>query len=182
MPPDFARLVDEQYQSAFRFAYSLCGNEADASDLTQQAFYLAQTRLHQLRDSSKSKSWLFTILHREFLRMRRREATRRNYDVELRESAETPTSVDQAQHIDAGRLMGILQSLDEHFRVPLSLFYVEQLSYKEIAAMIDIPIGTAMSRLARGKQLLRDLLERENRSEREKIVPMDREGAKEANE
>jgi RNA polymerase sigma-70 factor (ECF subfamily) len=171
--PGFDQFVNEHYQAAYRFAFSLCGNPSDASDITQQSFYLAHLRSHQLRDAGKRKQWLFTILHREFLRTRRREAAHPLSTLEFSEPLLPHITVDHASSIDGKTLLSVLQTLDESFRVPLVLFYLEQLSYKEIAATLEVPIGTVMSRLARGKVMLRQCLE-EKRGETSagKIVPL----------
>src|SRR4029077_4252090 len=69
---DFEQIVSQHYEPLYRFALSLTHSEADACDLTQQTFYLWATKGHQLRDRSRAKSWLFTVLHREFLNIRKR--------------------------------------------------------------------------------------------------------------
>ena len=158
MPNPFEQFVEAHYQAAYRFALSLCCHEADASDLTQQVFCIAQEKFHQVREASKQKSWLFTIMAREFRRGRRQRATHPHHSLELVEDELPLTTVDHATVIDSHDLLGTLLGLEEHYRVPLSLFYLEQLSYKEIAEAIDVPIGTVMSRLARGKELLRQSL------------------------
>ena len=155
MAESFEQFVDEQYQPAYRFALSLCCHEADACDLTQQVFGLAQAKFHQVRDRAKQKSWLFTILSREFFRSRRQRGLHPHHSLELVEAELPAQTVDHATRIDARGLPARMLALEEHFRVPLRLFYFEQLSYKEIAVVIKVPIGTVMSRLARGKELLR---------------------------
>ena len=160
----FEPFVEEHYQAAYRFALSLCGHEADACDLTQQVFCIAQKKFHQVRDPSKQRSWLFTILAREFRRGRKQRASHPHHSLELVEDELPLITVDHATRIDARDLLGTLLGLEEHYRVPLSLFYLEQLSYKEIAAVIGVPIGTVMSRLARGKELLRQTLTARARS------------------
>ena len=173
IPDGFEQLVGDYYQATFRFALSLSCNYDDACDLTQQAFSIAQAKLHQLRDPAKQKSWLFTILRREFLRGRRHRSMHEHHSLEFVEAELPPITVDHAAQIDARSVLGVLQSLDDHFRVPLSLFYFEQLSYKEIAEVIDAPIGTVMSRLARGKELLRQRLEHTGKGVAEqKVVPL----------
>ena len=69
---DFEQIVSQYYEALYRFALSLTRREDDARDLTQQTFYIWATKGHQLRDRSKVKAWLFTILHREFLYIRKR--------------------------------------------------------------------------------------------------------------
>ncbi len=159
VPESFCEFVEAYYQPAYRFAFSLSGNHADACDITQQAFYLAHLRSGQLRNTGKRKQWLFTILHREFLRTVRRAAAHPQTTLELAEPALPLITVDHAAALDGKTVVGVLQTLEEHFRLPLVLFYLDQLSYKEIAAVLEIPIGTVMSRLARGKELLRQQLE-----------------------
>ena len=176
MPESFEQLVEEYYQPAYRFAFSLSGNHSDACDITQQAFYLAHTRSHQLRDPAKRKQWLFTILHREFLRTRRRETAHPQSALEFCEHALPHIHVDHAATLDSKTVLLALQTLDENFRMPLALFYLDQLSYKEIAAALDIPIGTVMSRLARGKQMLRQRLEEKRVGDNGKIIPLPRAG------
>ena len=70
---DFESLVSRYYSSLYQFAFSLTRTETEASDLTQQTFYVWATKGHQLRDVSKVKTWLFTTLHREFLEKQRRQ-------------------------------------------------------------------------------------------------------------
>ena len=165
MAENFEQFVEEHYVSAYRFALSLCRQPADACDLTQQVFFIAQTKFHQVREASKQKSWLFTILAREFRRSRRQSAKYEHHPLELVEADLPLITVDHATQIDARGLLAPLLALDEHFRVPLSLFYFEQLSYKEIAQVMQAPIGTVMSRLARGKELLRQSLEKNRRTQ-----------------
>jgi RNA polymerase sigma-70 factor (ECF subfamily) len=152
--PNFEEIVDRYYAMLYRFALSLARNEADAGDLTQQTFSIWAAKGHLLRDPGKVKSWLFTTLYREFISNRRREKrwpTEDLADVEDELPAAMPDVVDV---LDAGQVMSALQSLDEAFRVPLMLFYLQQHSYEEIAQILEIPVGTVMSRLSRGKQKL----------------------------
>ncbi len=154
---DFDKIVDDFYQPLYRFALSLAKQEGDAADLVQQTFALWARRGHQLRDESKVKTWLFTTLRREFLATIRRSA--RYSDEPLpedgMEAAFTPA---QARQIDAATVMEKLQQLPLEYREPLTLFYLKQTSYAEIAEILDLPIGTVMSRLSRAKSRLRKLL------------------------
>jgi RNA polymerase sigma-70 factor (ECF subfamily) len=166
----FQQLVDAHYEALYRFALSLARRDADACDLVQQTFYLWATHGHSLRDPAAAKAWLFTTLYREFLRQNRRSARQSSIE-ELpagADSLEAP-AVDVVRGLDGAQVMQCLQEVDENYRAPLTLFYLEQLSYLEIAAVLEIPIGTVMSRLSRGKTQLRTLLERARQSPR--VVP-----------
>jgi RNA polymerase sigma-70 factor (ECF subfamily) len=148
---DFEEIVDRFYPMLYRFALSLARNEADACDLTQQTFSIWATKGHFLRDGSKAKSWLFTTLYREFISSRRREMRwpkEELSEVEHELPAAMPETVDC---LESGQVMEALQSIDETFRAPLVLFYLQEHSYEEIAHILEIPIGTVMSRLSRGK-------------------------------
>ena len=171
-PESFEAFVEEHYQAAYRFAFSLCGHHHDACDITQQAFYLAYARADQLRDPAKRKPWLFSILHREFLRTWRRENQHPQTPLEFSEAALPLLHVDHAALLDSQTVLQVLGTIDMSFRAPLVLFYLDQLSYKEIAAALELPIGTVMSRLARGKQMLRQRLEGGTARAGGKIVPL----------
>lgn len=171
---NFEEIVDRFYPMLYRFALSLSRNEADASDLTQQTFSVWATKGHLLRDESKVKSWLFTTLYREFISNRRRETRwpkQEISEVEHELPCAMPEAVDSA---DSGQVMEALQSIDETFRAPLVLFYLQEHSYEEIAQILNVPIGTVMSRLSRGKQKLQQaLLSRRAQDEAgAKIIPM----------
>jgi len=152
----FEELVDAHYQTLYRFAMSMTRDADSASDLVQETFCIWATKGGQLRDRSKAKTWLFTTLHREFL-SHRRKASRFSEEPLDEETAdeETAASEDAERQMDGQRALDLLAALDETYRTPLALFYLQQHSYKEIAAILDVPIGTVMSRLSRGKELLR---------------------------
>ena len=166
---DFQQLVARQYAPLYRFALSLSKSEADAADLTQQTFFLWASKGGQLRDRSKAKSWLFTTLYREFLSRRRHEV--RFPNVELDDAREEEMSIlPNVNAFDGVSILQALQEVDEPFRAPLTLFYLEQFSYREIADLLDVPIGTVMSRLPRGKAQLRRRLLSQQEIADQKIV------------
>ena len=137
----------------------------------QQTFFVWATKGDALRDVSKAKSWLFTTLYREFLRGRRRDARATSIeDLPAGEQDIAAEDVDRVAKLDASTVMTALQSVDEMFRAPLTLFYLEDLSYVEIAEALDVPIGTVMSRLSRGKAQLRAVLTQAERGASSKIV------------
>jgi len=151
---DFEEIVDRFYPMLYRFALSLARNEADACDLTQQTFSIWAAKGHFLRDGSKAKSWLFTTLYREFISNRRREMRwpkEELSEVEHELPCALPETVDC---LESAQVMEALQSVDETFRAPLVLFYLQEHSYEEISRILEIPLGTVMSRLSRGKQKL----------------------------
>ena len=169
--PAFTQLVDAHYASLYRFALSLARNSADAGDLVQQTFFVWATKGDALRDSAKAKSWLFTTLYREFLRGRRRDARSTSIeDLPPGEQDIAAEDVDRVAKLDAPAVMAALQSVDEVFRAPLTLFYLEELSYVEIAEALEVPIGTVMSRLSRGKAQMRAALAQADRGASSKIV------------
>jgi len=151
---DFDHIVSQHYEPLYRFAFSLTHTEADAADLTQQTFYVWATKGHQLRDRNKVKSWLFTILHRQFLSICKR--TVRFPHIELCEANEElpVVSPEVINTLEATRVLELLGQLPEPYQAALSLFYLEDYSYKEIADILEIPLGTVRSRLSRGIALL----------------------------
>jgi RNA polymerase sigma-70 factor (ECF subfamily) len=156
--PGLDSLVELHYQPLFRFALRLCGAPETASDLTQQAFYLALRNCGQLRKPSKFKPWLFSILFREFLQRRRRETRFRHDSLDDCDQDLPSFTPNPFNRLDGLTIRRALDELPETFRAVLRLYYLEDLSYREIAAHLGIPIGTVMSRLSRGKQLLREAL------------------------
>jgi RNA polymerase sigma factor (sigma-70 family) len=155
----FEDVVNAHYESLYRFALSLTRREADAGDLTQQVFYRWATKGGQLRDKSKVKAWLFTTLHREFLGQRRHEDRFPKVEISTVNDGEFPANSPLPERqLDGETTLEALQRLDETYRAPLALFYLEEHSYREIAAILEVPIGTVMSRISRGKELLRQVI------------------------
>ncbi len=151
-------IVSRFYVPLYRFALSLTRSEAEAADLTQQTFFILARRSDQIRDVSKVKFWLFTTLRREFLRSVRLQSNHPH--VELRPDIHDSPSVasDAGRALDAKFVVEALFRVEETYRIALELFYLGELSYKEIAQALEIPIGTVMSRLSRGKDQLKALL------------------------
>ena len=146
------------HDTLHRFALSLTRVEADARDLTQQTFYIWATKGHQLRDLTKVKTWSYTTLHRAFLQGRRRQS--RFPQQELDEAieqlpADTPLLADR---VDALRVLPALAQVDEKFQAAVALFYLEDYAYKDIAVILDVPVGTVKSRISRGIEQLREIL------------------------
>ena len=155
---NFERVVAQYYEPLYQFAFSLTRAEADACDLTQQTFYVWATKGHQLRDPAKVKTWLFTTLHRQFLESRRRLARFPHHELEAVSNELPVISPKTALQLDSAQVLQALARVDEVYQAPVALFYLEECSYKEIAEMLDVPMGTVKSRISRGIAQLQTLL------------------------
>ncbi len=155
---DFDNLVARFYQPLYQFAFSLTREEADACDLTQQTFCVWATKGHQLRDITKVKTWLFTTLHREFLGARRRQVRFPHVNLEHADLEMPVVSPVTTSRLDGEQVLTALAQLDEIYQAPVALFYLQDSSYNEIAEILDVPLGTVKSRLARGLARLHQLL------------------------
>jgi RNA polymerase sigma-70 factor (ECF subfamily) len=149
--------VDSLYGTALR----LTRRRADAEDLVQETYLKAFRSADQFEPGTNLKAWLFTILHNSF-RNRLRHAVRDPVyvDSEIVERAtsgrsglETPESLLMRATLDAD-LQAALDALPDAFRQAVWLRDVQEFSYAEIARMLDVPIGTVMSRISRGRRLL----------------------------
>jgi RNA polymerase sigma-70 factor, ECF subfamily len=154
----FEAIVCEHYEPLFRFAMSLTRSEPDAFDLTQETFYVWATKGHQLRDLSKVKPWLFTTLRRTFLAARRMQSRFIHRDLE-EESEQIPApSPKLADKVDSFHVLSILARVDAVYQAAVALYYLEDRSYKEIARVLAVPIGTVKSRISRGVAQLQQIL------------------------
>ncbi len=157
---DMMLLIEPSIPALRRYARALLHDRAAADDLVQDCLERAISRWHQRRPDSDARTWLFAILHNLAI-SRMRQITRRGRHLALDDADETATARPATQE-DALRyrdLMRGLETLPEDQRSVLLLVSVEDLSYAEVAKVLDIPIGTVMSRLSRARQKLLQFME-----------------------
>ena len=166
---DVAELIPQLYGMALRLAR----NRADAEDLVQDALLRAYRGYHTFKAGTNLRAWLFRILTNTFINEYRRRS-RRPKETELdEEGGATPyrfgayeqvrswsrAPEDQLiEQIFESDIVEAIEDLPVIFRIPVLLADVEGLSYKEIAQTLDLPMGTVMSRLHRGRNALRKAL------------------------
>jgi RNA polymerase sigma-70 factor, ECF subfamily len=157
---DFSEYLDGLYG----YAMVLSHNRAEAEDLVQETCLRALRAVGGLREQSNVKGWLFTILRNIWLNQVRRT---RSVQIELgadTNDASDPADAAQDPHavyasgVEQERVQAAIQQLPLVFREIILLREYEELSYQEIAALLDCPPGTVMSRLARARSKLRNLL------------------------
>ncbi len=169
---EFKELVQAWYDPLHRFAYSLTGRREDVVDLTQETFLKWARKRGTLRKRSKTKSWLFTVLYRQSLDQARRAIRFPNMEFN-EEGVSRGEGSEPRRRLDSESAVQALASLDEPFRGPLALFYFRNHSYREISEILDVPMGTVMSRIRRGKDRLRVKLET-SRESGNPVIPFSR--------
>jgi len=155
---EFQTLVDSHYAPLYRFALSLSRTEHDAADLVQDTFLAWASKGHQLLDRSKAKSWLFTTLHRRFLEGQRRSTRFQHLEITSVEAELPDLEPELLNQLDAQIVVDLLAQVDPQFRAAVALCYLEDYSYEEVAAILEVPLGTVKSRISRGIAQLKALL------------------------
>ncbi len=157
---DFQGLVDQHYAALYRFALSLTHTETNAADLVQDTFVAWASKGHQLKDLSKVKSWLYTTLHRRFLESQRRFIRFPHLELGAAEHELPNVEPELVNQLDSQEVLGLLSRIDPQYKAAVALFYLEDYSYEEIAGILDVPLGTVKSRIARGLGQLKKLVSR----------------------
>ena len=153
----FENLARQYYKSLYHYAWSLTKSPDEAADLVQDTFIIFATKGHSIRDFNKIKSWLFTTLYRQFIKSYRRSRKMIASDPQLLEEIHESSTTTPREQADAQHALLCLEKLDSKHQEVLRLFYLKQLSYKEIAEVLSVPIGTVMSRISRGKKMLKHI-------------------------
>ncbi|MBV9687137.1 MAG: sigma-70 family RNA polymerase sigma factor [Alphaproteobacteria bacterium] len=155
---DFARLLQSEIPRLRRYARALARDPARADDLVQNCLVRAISKEHLWEPGTDLRAWLFTILHNQNVNDVRR-SVREGVTVSVEDVAPALTMPPRAaatmQLRDLERAIGLLP---EEQRQVILLVGLEGMHYEEVAAVLDIPIGTVRSRLSRGREMLRRLM------------------------
>ena len=153
---EFDRAALVHVPELLRVASRLCGSAEAAEDLLQETYLQAWRSFHRFETGTNCRAWLYKILLFTYSAQKRKHA-RRPFLVDLDAAGETALSVDvpTPDALTAEAVRAAFDRLPENFRTPVLLVDVEGLTYREAAEALDVPIGTVMSRLSRGRGLLR---------------------------
>lgn len=151
-----------------RYARALLGNRAAADDLVQDTLERAWVRVAQWRVGSDLRAWLFCIMHNLRIDQSRRPAL--SVLSPVGDDFDAPTRATQADALEVSALESALGELPDEQREVLLLLALEEMSYGEIAATLCIPVGTVMSRLSRGRERLRQIMDGQPTAARLKVV------------
>lgn len=138
----------------FRVALRLCREQAKAEDLVQEAYLQAWRSFHRFEMGTNLRAWLYKIMFNVYYSGQRKERLRL---VPVEETIAETIAYDPPTPLQLTDedVIAALERLPRDFQIPLVLADVEELSYREVAEALEIPIGTVMSRLHRGRKLLR---------------------------
>ena len=159
---DMLRLIEPLIPPLRRYARALMKDRAAADDLVQDCLERAITRWHQRRADGNARTWIFTIMHNLAIN-RFRQTVFRGKHLPLDDAADAALGRPASQE-DQMRYSEVLDKV----RAVLLLVAVEDLSYAEAARVLDIPIGTVMSRLSRARERLLILMEGDD----DRVVPL----------
>ena len=159
----FEQLVAAYRNQVFRLALRMCGNEADADEVAQEAFLSAWKGLPNFRGESRFSTWLYQLTTHaaiDLMRREKRQAAAEDID-EITTADDGPSPQQQVERAETQReIRSALMQLPEEYRQVLLLRFMQELSYEEIGRALKLPAGTVKSRLNRAKAQLKDILSR----------------------
>jgi RNA polymerase sigma-70 factor, ECF subfamily len=153
---DHEGLITQQIPRLRRYARALTGDRSAADDLVQDTLERALSRFHLWRRGSDLRAWLFTIMHNIYVNQVR--ARVRQHQEAMEEAAAESLQAHEPDWVEIRAIGDALARLPDEQRSVLLLVGLEQFTYDEAARILDIPVGTVMSRLSRGRERLRVLI------------------------
>jgi RNA polymerase sigma-70 factor (ECF subfamily) len=161
---DLPRMLPEMLPRLWAFALRISGDKHDAEDLVQRACLRALERSHQLQPETSPLSWMFSIVQSIWINELQARSVRGRLNMEwddsFLETVADPRVRTPETHVMHVQIVSAVERLPQAQRVVMLLVAVEGLTYKEAAEVLDVPIGTIMSRLARARQAIGSLLAR----------------------
>jgi RNA polymerase sigma-70 factor (ECF subfamily) len=168
-PEFFESAAMPLFDQLYNFAHWLTGDRTDAEDLVQETYAKALKGFRSFEEGTNLRAWMYRILRNCFLTSRaglraQNMAALDDEDVELEvaTSHSVTPEVLLLRRESEQKVLNVLASMPVHYREIVLLCEIEEMSYKEIAQVLAIPIGTVMSRLARARKMLRQVLERKS--------------------
>ena len=178
---EFLKTVYPCLDFVFNIAFRLSGNRYDAEDLTHETFTIAYQKLHQLREPRKCRYWLLMIARNLYLRSCAKKCPGLLEVSEIEDYLavlENMVAEDDPEKLLIKKtttleIQKLLQGLPEKYKTPLVLFYTEEWSCQEIAEALKVPMGAVMSRIGRGRELMKKkILEGGRRQRGANVIPL----------
>lgn len=167
----YEQLVHAHSGDLYRFAYRLCGEPDIAEDLVQETFVEAWRSIRSLRDDKSARAWLYQILRHRFAHWVRRlkRTIRPDASMDVAEAEKSQPGPDVLTRLaDEDLLQQALNSIDERFKEPFLMVFLEGLTCAEAAEKLDIPRGTVLSRIHRARLALREFVDHHEQADRER--------------
>lgn len=157
---DFESTAMPHLDSLFRTAARAVGDRAEAEDLVQEAYLQAWKSFHRFEPGTNCRAWLFKILFHVIQQHRRKWYSSRGHETDELLEQTVAYQPPVSQSLSDEDVLAAFDKLPRQYRDVVLLADVEEFSYKEVAEALKIPVGTVMSRLSRGRKLLRSELAR----------------------
>jgi RNA polymerase sigma-70 factor (ECF subfamily) len=163
-------LIENNLDRIFNYSLFITGDREKALDLMQDTIVTVLTKKHLYKEESHFKSWIFRVLKNNYLNILKKENIRReiNFSDATPENSEEPVFLSKDKNnnylsdpILKKKISDVIASLSPEYRDVIVLVEIDQLSYEETAEVLEIPIGTVMSRLYRGRSHLKKMLKKE---------------------
>jgi RNA polymerase sigma-70 factor (ECF subfamily) len=159
----FERLIDAYQRPLHVFIWRMVQNEDDAKDICQETFFKAYKKIKSFKEKSKFSSWLYQIGYRKALDFMAKKKRQRNMLDKMEAQSQMAGNEREFEIKQADSAIGkIIDGLQHNHRTALHLFYKEEMTYKEIASVMKIPINTVKSHIHRGKESVQVKLSRMN--------------------
>ena len=176
-PAFFEQMAMPLFDQLYNFAHWLTGNRTDAEDLVQETYAKALKGFKSFEQGTNLRAWMYRILRNTFLTSRSGLAAQKTSSLEEDEAQGNDVSghsitpeVLLLQQESQQTVMDALESVAVHYREIILLCEVEEMSYREIAEVLSVPVGTVMSRLSRARKVLRQALASNSQGRCEDVV------------
>jgi RNA polymerase sigma-70 factor (ECF subfamily) len=165
-PEAFRELVDLMEDRLLYYIHRILPGESDAYDVLQEVWIAVFRKIRGLRDATAFRAWIYRIAHDKAVGQVRRRAARDRLEEAVAEDAASESDDNAWEAMDAARVHELLQKLEPAHREVLTLYFLEDMKYEEIAGVVGCSVGTVKSRLHYAKASLRRMMEEKDNGSR----------------